>query len=497
MVKDEQVRELRKKRMQGKTLTVAAMAAGMSERTARKWQHGDVPSATKTPRAWRTRPDPFAEVWVSEVAPLLRGDAEGKLEAKTIFEELTRRRPGVYEAGQVRTLQRRIRAWRAQHGGEKEVMFPQAHVAGRMASIDFTHGTELEVTIAGVLFVHLLFEYVLAFSGFRFVQIAFGETFEALLSGLQSGLFATGGVPEVVRLDNLSAATHELAQGGRTLTSRFSAVVAHYGFRASRIRPGEGHENGVAEKAHDLLKKAITQALLLRESNDFATVEAYLAFIQQIIEQKFHAGREDKIAAERAALAPLPAMKLPEYTRVADIVVRTWSTINVSGRIYSVPSRLIGRRVEARVHPDVVEVLLPGVDKPILTMPRLRGAATHAIDYRHVIWSLVKKPGAFAAYRFREDLYPSLVFRRAYDALRSRRGDRADVEYVRILHLAASTTEHGVEAALSTLLEGGGVLDYAAVKGIAQPERPEIPELHIGVPDLACYDALLAAGGDA
>jgi hypothetical protein len=497
MVKDEQVRKLRKKRMQGKTLAFAAMAAGMSERTARKWQRGDVPSAMKTPRAWRTRLDPFAEVWAAEIEPLLINDTEGKLEAKTIFEELTRRRPGAYAAGQVRTLQRRIRGWRAQHGAEKEVMFPQDHAPGRMASIDFTHGTELGVTIAGVLFVHLLFEFVLAYSGFRFVQLAFGETFEALLSGLQGGLFAAGGVPQVVRLDNLSAATHELAQGGRTLTSRFSAVVDHYGFRSSRIQAGEGHENGVAEKAHDLLKKAIRQALLLRESNDFATVDAYVAFVEHLVEQKFHAGREDKIAAERAVLGPLPAMKLPEYTRVSDVVVRTWSTINISGRIYSVPSRLIGRRVEARVHPNVVEVLLPGVEKPILTMPRLRGAATHAIDYRHVIWSLVKKPGAFAAYRFREDLYPSLVFRRAYDALRARRGDRADVDYVRILHLAASTTEHGVEAALTTLLERGGAFDYATVKAIALPERPEIPELHIGVPDLSGYDALLAAGGEA
>lgn len=113
------------------------------------------------------------------------------------------------------------------------------------------------MTIAGVVFAHMFFEFVLAFSGLRFVQLAFGETFEALLSGLQSALFAVGGVPEIVRLDNLSAATHELKEtGGRALTTRFAAVVDHFGFTASRIRPGEGHENGVAEKAHHLLKKA-------------------------------------------------------------------------------------------------------------------------------------------------------------------------------------------------------------------------------------------------
>jgi hypothetical protein len=496
MVTDRQVRLLRRKRMEGKTLEAAATAAGMSERSARKWQHGAVPSATKSPRDWRTRPDPFADVWATEIEPRLATDTEGKLEAKTIFDDLVKRRPDAFEAGQLRTLQRRIREWRAVQGPNKEVFFPQEHAPGRMGSFDFTHCTELGVTIAGAAFVHMFFEFVLAFSGLRFVRLAFGETFEALLAGLQGGLFAARGVPEIVRMDNLSAATHELVQtGGRALTARFAAVVDHYGFRASRIQAGEGHENGVAEKAHHLLKNAIDQALRLRSSREFPTVEAYVTFVEQLVEEKFHAGREDKIAQERAALQPLPAMKLPEYTRVL-VVVRGWSTINVGGRIYSVPSRLIGREVEARIHPDVVEVRLPGVDKPIETMTRLRGAETHAINYRHVIWSLVKKPGAFAAYRYREDLFPTLVFRRVYDAIRDRRGDRADVEYVRILHLAASTTQSAVEDALQMLLERGEPFDYAAVKAISQPDRPLIPEVHIGVPDLTTYDALLAAGGE-
>ena len=175
--------------------------------------------------------------------------------------------------------------------------------------------------------------------------------------------------------------------------------------------------------------------------------------------------------------------------------MRKWSTIPVAGRIYSVPSRLIGHEVEARLYADVVEVRHGG--KTVETMPRLRGEVAHRIDYRHVIWSLVRKPGAFAAYRYREDLFPSLVFRRAYDALRERRGDRADVEYVRVLHLAASTGERAVEQGLSALLERGEAFDYATVRALAQPAQPAVPELHIGVPDLGRYDALLlAAGGE-
>jgi hypothetical protein len=495
MVTDRQVRLLRKKRMTGKTLEAAASAAGMSERAARKWQRGPLPSTTKTPREWRTRQDPFAEVWAAEIEPLLVEDTKGKLEAKTILEDLCRRKPSEFEVGHLRTLQRRVRAWRAERGPEKEVYFPQEHLPGRMGSIDFTHADTLGITIAGAVFAHMFFEFVLAFSGLRFVELAFGETFEALLSGLQGAFFAVGGVPEIVRLDNLSAATHELKEtGGRALTTRFAAVAEHYDFTASRIQPGEGHENGVVEKAHHLLKSALEQALLLRGSREFPTVEAYLAFVEGVVHNRFHAAREDKIAIERAALRPLPAMKLPEYTRVRP-TVRKWSTVNVSGRIYSVPSRLIGHQVEARVYADVVEVRLPGVDKPLETMPRLRGDAKHRIDYRHVIWSLVKKPGAFAAYRYREDLFPSLVFRRAYDALRQRRGDRADVEYVRILHLAASTAERAVEVALTTLLEQGESFGYMDVKHIAHPEQPLIPNLSMGAPDFGAYDDLLAAGG--
>lgn len=495
MVTDRQVRLLRGKRMEGKTLEAAASAAGMSERTARQWQQGPLPSATKERRGWRTREDPFEAVWGTVVEPLLVADTEGKLEAKTVLEELVRRRPEDFAVRHLRTLQRRVRLWRAEHGPVKEVYFPQEHVPGRLGAIDFTHASELRVTIMGLLFRHLFFELVLAFSGLRFVQLAFGETFEALLSGLQAALWSVGGVPEVVRLDNLSAATHQLKEtGGRALTKRFADVAAHYGFRASRIRPGEGHENGVVEKGHDVLKGALEQALLLRGNRDFASVDAYLVFVGDIVERKLHAGRADRIAIERAALRRLPATRLPEYTRV-QAVVRKWSTVHVGGRTYSVPSRLIGHAIEARVFADVVTVHLPGVEKALETMPRLRGETHHRIDYRHVIWSLVRKPGAFAAYRYREDLFPSLVFRRAFDALRAARGDRADVEYVRILHLAASTTEHAVEGALATLLEKATSFDYVAVKAIAQPEQPEIPDVHIGSPDLASYDALLVAGG--
>ncbi len=491
MVTDAQVRLLRKKRMEDKTLEAAAVAAGMSERTARSWASGPLPSQTKKPREWRTREDPFVDVWASDIEPLLAADDDGELEAKTVFAELLRRYPDRFEIGQLRTLQRRVRDWRAEQGPPKEVFFPQSHAPGRMASLDFTHATALAVTIAGAAFAHMFFHVVMPFSGWHFVELAYSETFEALTRGLQNALFALGGIPNELRTDNLSAATHELkATGGRTLTTRFRAVLDHFALASSRIRPGEAHENGVVEKGHDLLKSALDQALRVRGSRDFPTVAAYTAFVAEIVERDLHVGRTAKIAEERAHLRPLPTTRLAEYTRIF-AEVRRWSTIQILKRTYSVPSRLIGHRGEVLLHAEVLEVRHGG--KVIEVIPRLRGESAHRIDYRHVIWSLVRKPGAFAHYRYREDLFPSLTFRRAYDALRDRRGDRADVEYVRVLHLAASTSESMVERSLEQLLGSGVAWDYPAVKALAQPEAPTIPSVHIGAPDLADYDRLLGA----
>jgi hypothetical protein len=489
MLTDAQVRLMRQRRMDGKTQKAAAAAAGMSERSARTWEKGPVPSERKVPRTWRTRPDPFEQVWETDVVPLLVQDEKGQLQATSVLGHLVERRPEQqFDAGQLRTLQRRMREWRALHGPDKEVFFEQVHPPGREAAIDFTHGTELGVTIRGMLLIHLLFEFVLSASGWTWIAVAFGETFEALVGGLQGALWTLGGVPAIVRSDNLSAATHELASGGRELTRRFRAVLDHYDLRSTRIQPGEAHENGVVEQRHYRTKRAIADALLLRGSSDFDSIADYEAFARDVIERTHNRLIGDAVAVERAHLRPLPSKPVPSYT-THRTKVRRWSTIRVGRRTYSVPSRLIGHEVEARQHADEVDVLFRG--RLVETMPRLRGEREARIDYRHVIWSLVRKPGAFAAYRYREELFPSLVFRRAYDALRASRGDRADVEYVRVLHLAASTLEADVERALLQCLDAGVPFDYATVRAIASPAPATVPVVAIAPVDLAAYDRLL------
>ncbi len=367
--------------------------------------------------------------------------------------------------------------------------FPQEHPPGREAQFDFTHGDSLEVTIAGQPYPHLLFQLILSHSGWRYAEVATGETFLALKQGLQSALWALGGVPEVVRSDNTSAATHEVKRSrGRALNDNYAALLDHYGLRSTRINRGQSHENGVAEHAHYRLKDAVDQALILRGSRDFHTADDYASFVQEMVEKRNRLVR-GKLEQEMLCLRSLPPAPMPEYANYRS-TVRRWSTIQVAGRSYSVPSRLIGKEVQVRRYADWVEVYYKG--HLVERMARVHGDGESNVNYRHVIGSLVRKPGAFARYRFREQMFPTSNFRFTYDALREWRGERADVEYVRILHLAAITMEATVDSALSLLLETGQPFDYAAVKDLAEPKPPEAPVLTLaGRPDLKIYDRLL------
>ncbi len=475
--------------MEGKTQQASAAAAGMSARGARRWRSGPLPSE-KNKRNWRTHPDAFSGVWEQEIVPLLRRDAKEKLQATVLLEWLDERHPGRFNASHLRTLQRRIRDWRALSGPEREVYFEQMHPPGREAQMDFTHCDSLEVTIGGEEFPHMVFEFILSHSGWRYAQICYSET--ALVSGLQGALWELGAVPEVVRSDNLSAATHDLRDSrGRAFNESYQAILDHYGLKATRTNPRSSHENGVAEQGHRRLKDALAQALVLRGSSDFESVDEYTSFVRSIVDRRNRLVKE-RLAQEYPHLRALPPAPVPEYVSYR-AKVRKWSTVRVNSRTYSVPSRLIGVVVDVRLYTDHVEVHYKG--HLVESMERIRGAGEARIDYRHIIGSLVRKPGAFARYRFREQMYPTHTFRLAYDAMRGWKGERADVDYVRILHLAATTMECEVERALKTLLESRVRFDYAVVRQLAAPASPEIPSVELpGTVDLGVYDRLLAGG---
>ena len=493
MITDQQVVLLRQKLMEGKTQQAAAAASATSERSVRRWQRGALPSEKgRSRRGWRTRPDPFEDVWESDVEPLLLSDPDGELSATTILEWLEERYPGRFGRSNLRTLQRRIRDHRALYGPDKEVYFQQEHPPGREAQVDFTHCGELGVTIGGEPFRHLLFHLVLTHSGWSYAEVCFGETFGTLVKGLQGALWELGGVPRVVRTDNLSAATHDLKNSrGRTMNPRYEAVLAHYGVEATRTNPRSSHENGVVEQGHRRLKNALGQALILRGSRDFESEEEYREFVRGVVDRRNRLVRSN-LKRERRHLRPLPPAPVPEYSNYR-CRVRRWSTIRVANRTYSVPSRLIGTVVDARVYADHIEVYYK--EHLVESMERLHGTGEAQIDYRHIIGSLVRKPGAFARYRFREQMFPTQTFRLAYDALCGWRGERADVEYVRILHLAATTMESKVDRALGRLLESGLSFDYAMVRRLSAPDPPPIPELKLpGTVDLGVYDRLLVGG---
>jgi transposase len=480
---------------QGIPQMTAAAKAGMSERTARKYvRSGRAPSQVKVAHTWRTRPDPFEGVW-PEIEALLHQDAG--LQAKTIWMELNERYPGRFSVGQLRTLQRRLLARRARAGPDREVFFPQTHLPGEQAQSDFTDMRQLQVVIAGQPFGHLLYHFVLTYSNWEAVSICPSESFESLSAGLQGALWRLGGVPLEHRTDNLSAATHELAESrGRDFTERYRELIDHYGLRASRNFPGNAHENGDVESANGQLKSAIDQRLRLRGSRAFLSREAYEGFLESCVQAR-NATRQGRIEEERAHLRALPVWPLPAYRESYATVSRA-SAVRILKHSYSVSSRLIGYQLRVRLHADIVELDYKG--ERVAVMERRIGRDPHRIDYRHIIHTLVRKPGAFRRYVFREALFPTLEFRRAYDALLAAgSSDQADLDYVRILHLAASDGEESVRAVLAGLLSAGAAPTYETVRAeVRGPRTPEgVPFLEITAPDLTVYDRLLGAHAEA
>jgi len=475
---------------EGNPLIQAAVRAGMSEPTARKYaRSGQMPSEVTAQHTWRTRPDPYSEVW-PEIEELLKQD--GGLEAKTIFMALEERYPGRFTAGQLRTLQRRVHAWKAKSGPPKEVFFQQVHQPGVRGESDYTNMGKLGVTIAGEPFGHLLYHFVLTYSNWEAVMICPSESFESLSAGLQGALWRLGGAPAEHRTDNLSAATHELHDSrGRDFTKRYRKVLEHYNLRGTRNFPGNANENGDIESGNGHLKNAVDQRLRLRGSRDFASRSAYEAFLQECVASR-NATREERFIEERMHLQPLPAQALPSYTELFAKVSR-YSVIGVGKRRYMVPSRLIGCKLTVHLHADVLELFYQGVQVGVL--PRLLGDERAYIDYRQIIHSLVRKPGAFRHYAFREGLYPRLEYRRAYDALVAHDEARADFEYVRILHLAAQDGEQAVESVLEALRTEAVVPQYETVRERVRGPRTAtgVPDVRIDVPDLSCYDRLLGS----
>ena len=489
MVSDRQVKRVIALMNTQKTKELAADKAGMDAKTARKYiRLGKMPSEVLPVRNWRTREDPFTEVW-EELRDLLSG-CPG-LEAKTLFEYLQRESPGRFSDGQLRTLQRRIKRWRALEGPAQEVFFPQVYHPGELCASDFTHMSDLEVTVHGERFDHLVYHLVLPYSNWETGTICFTESFESLSGGLQNALWELGGVPIGHRTDRLTAAVNKVTNA-EEFTARYSGLLRHYGLRGEKTNPNSPHENGDAEQRHNRMKRAVDQALMLRGSRDFPLRAEYEMFLKMLF-HRMNSSRRARLAEEIPLLHRLPERRLEackrEYVRVG-----LGSTIRAGHNTYSVHSRLRGEEVEARLHAEEIVVYYGG--QHVETLPRLSGRGGHRIEYRHVIDWLVRKPGAFENYRYRDDLFPTHRFRVAYDQMRgSFDARRASKTYLAVLHLAAREGEAAVDRALEVILaRAEAVTAWSVREELARAGQGTllVRDVTIAPVDLTAYDRLLS-----
>ena len=488
-ITDHQVQKYKQHRLK-LTQVAAAAKVGICDRSARRIENSEALPSQRKERAWRTRADPLASVWSSEVVPLLEADA--MLNAVTLLEELQRRYPGSYGPDMLRTLQRRVRQWRAMHGPEREVFFAQEHPPGRLGLSDFTVCDELEVVVAGVAFPHRIYQFALAHSGWRHaVVFEGGESFIALSVGLQSALWRLGGVPEEHRTDSLSAAFNNLAEE-QELTHRYAALCRHYDMRASRCNPGQSQENGSIESRHDSLKTALDQALRLRGSRCFDERGPYEALVETIV-ARLNARVTVRLVVERATLRALPQRRTAEYEEVPARVSK-YAVFNVRGALYSAPSRLIGQRLMVRLYTDHIECWLGGTR--FLERVRLthRDGQRHPrdIDYRHMVGALRRKPGAFARWVLRDAMFPRAVYRLTWERLSARLSEReACKTIVGLLVLAADGHEAQLASELEQLIELDQLPDLIALTALLAPRPGVLPNVKVELPDLAGFDALL------
>jgi transposase InsO family protein len=492
-VTDQQMRFYMKFR-QTDAPPVAAAKASISPATAYRFEQDRRLPSHKARVRDRRRPDPLADFFDSEVVPLLK--ASPGLRAVAIFEEMQRRHPDL-SAGIRRTLERRIRSWRALHGAEQEVIFRQVHEPGRMGLSDFTDMAELGVTIGGERLDHRLYHFRLSYSGFEHAHVILGgESYVALAEGLQNALWALGGSPLEHRSDSLSAAFRNLDKDAREdLTRRYDALCAHYGMEPTRNNRGVAHENGSIESPHGHLKKTVKDALLMRGVSDFDDLAAYRRFIDEIMSRK-NARHAKRIEAERPALRQLPGQRTSDHEETI-VTVTSSGGFTLRKVFYTVPSRLIGHRLRVRLYDDRLDLVIGGT--PLMTLTRGRADPTgkhgHVVDYRHVIHALRRKPMALLNLVYRDQLFPRDAYRRTFDRLLEKIPEKPACGLM--VNLLALAHERGCQAELATILAtdlaAGRLPDMAALRERFAPDPAALPEIVVHLTPLIAYEALLGS----
>lgn len=471
----------------GGVIDRAAMKAGMHRETARRYlRAGEGPKQLNKPHTWRTREDPVKAIWPEAERRL---EAQPALEAQTLFEDLLEKHPGIVSSRALRTFRRRVARWRVQHGPPLEVFFPQEREPGASLQVDWTNANELEITIGGEAYPHLLCHAVLPYSNAEWAIPCQSESLLSLKLGVQDACWAFGGVPRELQTDNSSTATHRLqaAKAERVFNDEYLALCEHLGLQPRTIAIGCPDQNGDIEAMQFHLKRRLKQQLLLRGSRDFASEADYAAFLTALC-REVNRRRGTKVTEELTHLRALPATRFPDAL-VLTVAVSSFSTVRVKKCAYSVPARLIGTDVQAHVTEKLVVIRHLGEE---VTRHERRPGKRHQVNYRHVIHSLVRKPGAFARCQYKEDLFPQPVFRQAYERLRQHDEPRADRHYVGLLELAHERGEEIVAQTLGALLREAAAPSPDAVEArLSLPIAAPATSLAPFTPTLGVYDELI------
>ncbi len=496
-INEQQVNLYMKTRNENKTQETSSAVAGISVRSGRRIDKRQLQVGKRPMRHWRTRDDPFTEVWDSELVGKLKNAPN--LSATTLLEMLQERDPERYPDSKKRTLQRRVQLWKAKYGKEQDVVFLQEHPPGLQGLSDFTQLKSEAITLGNKPLKHLIYHFRLAFSGWCYAMAVLGgESFTALATGLQEALWRLGGSPKEHRTDSLSAAFKNLDQDEKKdITSRYADLCQNYGMKATRNNRGRGHENDSVESPHGHLKWRIEQALLLRGSRDFDTLSDYQTFLNTVTDG-INRRHQDRIKVERASLGALPCHRSADYTECIAAVSST-GTIEVKRVLYTVPSRLVGSRLRIHLYDDHLKGYLGS--SAVLELPRNHHPKgrerARQIDYRHLIGNLAKKPQAFRCSMLRDDLLPNDNYRKLWRIADERMEPRAACKWmVGILALAARADcektlgEYLMKRAEPDDLPGVCTLEKR-FEGKAQPHPSVDVEQHA----LDDYEALLSSSG--
>jgi len=495
MVTDDQVLALRKEFKKLKVIKIVALKTGMNRKTASKYlKQSALPSETIKPREWLTREDQLQNIWPRAEEFL---SVTPDIEAKALFDHLLEAYPGIASEGQLRTFQRRIKQWRIKNGTDQEVYFDQLTIPGKMAQLDWLDMNKFKIEISGQTFKHKLCHFTLNHSNTESATICRSESILAIKKGLRDFLYrVVGKTPQILQVDNSSAATHRPCKDKkkRIFNHEYLEVLKYYGIHAQKTNIAKPNENGVVESQNGHLKNKIKQALTIRGGKAFKNLKEYESFINIVIDKANHR-RKEKLTEEFSSLVNIPIRPLPEYQEEY-VNIRNRSTAYIKKVTYSVPSRLIGTKLKARIYEDKID-LFSGADL-VFSMPRMLGDRGMVIDYRHIIHSLIRKPGAFSNYKYREELYPTDHFKKAWDLLNQAMTERqATIEYLRILKLSADGPEEDVNLALELILSDDSAnLNVATIKElIEKEERPVIDSIEL-IPNLNIYDQLFLNQGE-